>query len=438
MASTTIGLLPEKHFLCSLCEHIFTSPVTTPCGHSFCKVCLRKYWSQGGAERCPSCRRAFPARPHLSVNRILADVTENYRKTRQAAKEEVQHPMETPERTAEELEKMIEERHVKMETLKMSLQLLKSWCQREVRESHRVFTALVSSMEQSHRLVVEAAEAKEKQAESRVKRLLKELEREIRELKGGSPPQEEQQSEMKRWSSRITLDATEMRDWSKVSLETDPCVGETRRAVLDLADKVLMEANRLSKSELKRLKKYSVDINLNHQTAHAFLVLSDDKKQVRHGDKRQEVLETPKRFDRMTTVLAKESFLSGRYYWEVDVVGKTEWELGVVRHSVNRKGKFTVCPANGFWTLSFRNGSQYIASTSPPTCLAVRHKAKRIAVFVDYEEGRISFLCVDSGAHLHTFMDAFTDRLHPFFGPGRPHGGKNTAPLVINSNCCSI
>lgn len=46
----------------------------------------------------------------------------------------------------------------------------------------------------------------------------------------------------------MTLEETELRDWSRVSLETDPCVGITRRAVLDLVDTVLMEANKLSKS----------------------------------------------------------------------------------------------------------------------------------------------------------------------------------------------
>ncbi|KAG5279192.1 hypothetical protein AALO_G00075090 [Alosa alosa] len=435
--ASTIGLLPEKHFLCSLCEHIFTKPVTIPCGHSFCKVCLRKYWNQAGTERCPSCKRAFGSRPHLSVNRILADVIENYRTTRQAAKQEG-HSEDKTDKTAKELQQMIQERLQKVDKLKTSLQLLKSSCQREVQESNRVFSALVSSIEQSQMLVVASVEEKERHAEKRVSRLVRELEQEIRELREGKANQEEPQTEMKRWSSRITLEDREMRDWSRVSLETDPCVGVTRRAVLDLVDKVLMEANRLTKSELKRLQKYSVDVTLNPQTAHAYLILSDDRRQVRHGDKRQEILESPKRFDRMTNVLAKESFLSGRHYWEVEVGSKTEWDLGVVRHSVNRKGKFTVCPANGFWTVSLRNGCQYVANTSPPTSLALRHKPKRIGVFVDYEEGRTSFLCVDSGAHIHTFMDAFTDRLHPFFGPGRPHGGKNTAPLTVTSNCCSI
>lgn len=46
----------------------------------------------------------------------------------------------------------------------------------------------------------------------------------------------------------MTLEDTKLRDWTRVSLETEPCVGVTRRAVLDLVDTVLMEANRLSKS----------------------------------------------------------------------------------------------------------------------------------------------------------------------------------------------
>ncbi len=82
---STLSLLSEKHFLCSLCEEIFSNPVTTPCGHSFCKACLRVYWSRSGSDECPLCRKAFGSRPHISVNRILADVTENYRKTRLAA-----------------------------------------------------------------------------------------------------------------------------------------------------------------------------------------------------------------------------------------------------------------------------------------------------------------------------------------------------------------
>lgn len=80
--ASTIGLLPEKHFLCSLCRDIFTSPVTIPCGHSFCLSCLGHYWARHQSKYCPHCKRVFTDRPDLSVNRILADVSDNYRKTR--------------------------------------------------------------------------------------------------------------------------------------------------------------------------------------------------------------------------------------------------------------------------------------------------------------------------------------------------------------------
>lgn len=181
-----------------------------------------------------------------------------------------------------------------------------------------------------------------------------------------------------------------------------------------------------------------MDINLNVKTAHPFLSVSDDRKEVRHTDKIQEVPDHPKRFDRVANVLAKESASAGRCYWEVEVGEKIEWHLGVVRHCINRKGKFTVCPANGFWTLSLKPGGQYIANTSPATHLALEQRPRKVGVFLDYTDGRVSFYCADTGVHIHTFTDTFTDELNPFFNPGRLHGGKNAAPLIICSSFCSI
>lgn len=80
--ASTISLLPEKHFLCSLCKDIFTSPVTIPCGHSFCLSCLCQYWARHQSKYCPDCKRVFTDKPVLSVNHILADVSDNYKKTR--------------------------------------------------------------------------------------------------------------------------------------------------------------------------------------------------------------------------------------------------------------------------------------------------------------------------------------------------------------------
>ncbi|XP_028266924.1 bloodthirsty-related gene family, member 2 [Parambassis ranga] len=424
--TATLSLLPEKHFLCYLCRDIFTSPVTIPCGHSFCLSCLCNYWTRHQIKYCPDCRRVFTDRPDLSVNRILADVSEKYRKTR---------PQKPPdEEMVVDIEEMIQERQQKIERLKYSLEHQKSSYLREVRESQKVFSALVQAMEKSHKAVVVAIEEKQKQEAKRVDALVHEIEDEIQNLRRQMAEPDPQVSDQ----SEDLKDVTTMKDWSKVTIETDPCVGVTRRALSDIMEKIKMEVNRLSKAELKRTEKYIVDVNLSAKTAHPFLWVSDDRKQVRHTDKLQEVPDNPKRFDRVANVLAKEGFSSGRCYWEVEVGEKIEWTLGVAGQSINRKGKFTVCPANGFWTLSLKVGGQYLVNTSPVTLVALEQRPKKVSVFVDYTEGRVSFFCADSGVHVHTFTDTFTDRLHPFFSPGRLHGGKNAAPLIISSSFCSI
>ncbi|KAM9393321.1 bloodthirsty-related gene family, member 2 [Pholidichthys leucotaenia] len=429
--ASTISLLAEKHFLCPLCRDIFSNPVTIPCGHSFCLSCLCNFWSRHQTRYCPHCRRVFTSRPDLTVNHILADVSENYRKTR-------------PEKPPEEepvidVEQMIQERLQKIERLKYSLEVQKSSYLREVRESQKVFSILVNSMEKTHKMVVAAIEEKKGEEERRVETLVKEIEREIQDLRGEVSAdlhmsENGDQSDNAKQAPVIS----DMKDWSKVTVETDPCVGVTRRALSDILEKIKVEVNRLSKAELKRIEKYTVDLSLSAKTAHPFLSVSDDRKQVRHTDKLQEVPDNPKRFDRVANILAKESFNTGRCYWEVEVGEKIEWTLGVARQSINRKGKFTICPANGFWTLSVKAGGQYIANTSPVTTMALEQRPRKLGVFVDYAEGRASFYCVDSGIHIYTFTDKFTDRLHPFFSPGRLHGGKNSAPLVISSSFCSI
>ncbi|KAG9279022.1 E3 ubiquitin-protein ligase TRIM39-like [Astyanax mexicanus] len=440
--ASTFSLLSERHFLCSLCEDIFSSPVTTPCGHNFCKVCLRKYWSRSDSESCPLCGKTFDSKPHISVNRILADVTEQYRKSRSETKPKA-HSVddllsEPVQKTDADVERMIEERILKVDKLKQSLKLLKSSCLREVQESRRVFSDLLSSVETAHKAVVAAVEEKQREAEKRVDRLVQNLEKEILLLKGGQAKPELLQEGKEHFTKSFSHLPTEMRDWSRVTLETDPCLGFTRKAVVDLMNAVRVEANKLSKTELKKMQKYSVEITLNPRTAHAHLAVSEDKKEVWHTNKQQEVPENPKRFDRVTNVLAKEAFSCDRQYWEVEVADKTDWDLGVAKQTVNRKGKFTVSPANGFWMLSLRNGSQYIANTVPPTCLALTLKPKKVVVYLDYPGGRVSFFCLDSGVHIYTFTDTFNEKLHPIFSPGRPHGTKNSAPLIITSSCCSI
>ncbi|KAG7483700.1 hypothetical protein MATL_G00041300 [Megalops atlanticus] len=51
---------------CYLCKEYFRDPVSIPCGHSFCSVCLKTYWDHAdstGTYVCPQCRVTYNRRP---------------------------------------------------------------------------------------------------------------------------------------------------------------------------------------------------------------------------------------------------------------------------------------------------------------------------------------------------------------------------------------
>lgn len=117
---------------------------------------------------------------------------------------------------------------------------------------------------------------------------------------------------------------------------------------------------------------------------------------------------------------------------QVAVGGKTFWDLGVVKESVNRKGMITSKPENGYWTVRLRSGDEYRALDSPSVLLSLEKKPQVVGVFTDYEEGTVSFFDVEAKSHMYTFGGClFSERIFPFFSPGVCDEGRNTAPLII-------
>ncbi|XP_045068660.1 tripartite motif-containing protein 16-like [Coregonus clupeaformis] len=72
-------LLDQDQFFCSVCLHLLKEPVTTACGHSYCRRCIEDCWDQDvlkGVYSCPQCRETFTPRPNLRKNTILAEMVE--------------------------------------------------------------------------------------------------------------------------------------------------------------------------------------------------------------------------------------------------------------------------------------------------------------------------------------------------------------------------
>ncbi|XP_062338540.1 zinc-binding protein A33-like [Osmerus eperlanus] len=303
-----------------------------------------------------------------------------------------------------EMNQMMEQRSRKVQEIKLSAETSKKDAEREISDSVQVFTALVHSIERSQAEIIEVIEEKQKAAEKQAEGLIKDLEQEITELKRRSTELEQLSHTedhlhlLQSFPSLSTPPHT--KDWSEISVHSGLSVGAVRRAVSQLEETLNKEMENLPKVKLKRIQQYAVDVTLDPDTAHPDLILSEDGKQVRDGDIEQDLPDNPERFDRCVSVLGKQGFSSGRLYYEVQVEGKTEWDLGVARESINRKGYITPSPNNGYWAVCLRNGDQYKALAGPYVLLSLRQKPQKVGVFVDYEKGLVSFYDVEARSHI--------------------------------------
>uniref|UniRef100_A0A8C1ZG87 Tripartite motif-containing protein 65-like n=1 Tax=Cyprinus carpio TaxID=7962 RepID=A0A8C1ZG87_CYPCA len=67
----------DDHMQCTICLDLFNCPVTIPCGHTFCKACISKFWDGMGKDfHCPFCKNSFNTRPELNRNVSLSMITE--------------------------------------------------------------------------------------------------------------------------------------------------------------------------------------------------------------------------------------------------------------------------------------------------------------------------------------------------------------------------
>ncbi|CAJ1085876.1 E3 ubiquitin-protein ligase TRIM39-like [Xyrichtys novacula] len=536
------NMLPEKQFQCTICQQVFTDPVTTPCGHNFCLSCIQSEWDSGDACQCPACDKSFPSRPEISINTAFKELADTFRNLivcssaspLSAAKpgevvcdvcattslqvkalksclvcltsyceahlephrrvatlkvhklinpvknlqdrmckkhdrllemfcrdeqkcvcqfctetEHKGHRVVTIEQESGErkvqmktteagFQQMIQGRLKKVEEIKNCLKLSMVSAEKEMKESDRLFTSVVRSVQERHAEVSTEVREKQTAAERRAEELTNELHQEINELQRRNAELEELEHSddhlhlLQRLPSLTSPPPS--KDWNEICVYPELCVGTSRKALSKLDDALKNELDALKKEEMKKMQKYAVDVVLDPDSAHPNIVLSADGKQAGRGELLHIVPDNPQRFDPVICVVGKKGFLSGRIYFQVAVGTKTFWDLGVVKESVNRKGMITSKPENGYWTVRLRNGNEYRALDSPSVLLTLKEKPQTVGVFVDYEEGIVSFFDVDAMSHLYSFSGCmFTERIFPFFSPGVCDEGKNTAPLIITA-----
>ncbi|XP_041841989.1 E3 ubiquitin/ISG15 ligase TRIM25-like [Melanotaenia boesemani] len=81
--------MSQNSISCSICLDPLKDPVTIPCGHSYCKNCIKTHWDEEDQRRiftlevyaCPQCKKIFLTRPDLEKDIMLAELVEELKKT---------------------------------------------------------------------------------------------------------------------------------------------------------------------------------------------------------------------------------------------------------------------------------------------------------------------------------------------------------------------
>nr|XP_046235843.1 E3 ubiquitin-protein ligase TRIM17-like [Scatophagus argus] len=525
--------LSEEHFHCSICLNVFSDPVTTPCGHNFCKTCLSEHWDKSDLCHCPMCNKRFHVRPEISTNVVMEEISVQIKKRKVATPDSadapwqvtcdvcsevklkalksclvcltsycaahlephqrvpslMRHKLTDPlenleERVCEKHERllelfcrgeqvcicllcsetehkhhqtvpveeegaqqkinieskkekinvMIEDRMEKIKDFTDSSEMSRKKANKEIDDSHRLFSTLMNHVQETQSKLKWNIEAKLRKAQAKDKAMIDALQEEVIQLRRKHTELEElSQSDdhlrlLRTLQDLSTVSVT--KNWSQIRVYSDLCMQTVRRAVTHLVHTFQAELKTLTETELTRMRQYKESVTFDPATAGCYLVVYEFGKRLKYSKNASpSSSEDFERFDH-PVVLGTKGFTSGRHYWEVQVGLRTDWDVGVAKETVPRMGKIALKRQNGFYAIGKR-GSDYEVHCTPYTVLHLCPRPINVGVYLDYNEGRVSFYDVDRKLHIYSFTgESFTEKLFPYFY--LYSWAKKSKPLVIN------
>uniref|UniRef100_A0A8D0DV68 Zinc-binding protein A33-like n=1 Tax=Salvator merianae TaxID=96440 RepID=A0A8D0DV68_SALMN len=381
----------REELTCPICFDLFRDPVMLECMHHFCKECIQRCWERcSEVATCPQCRREFPTRsfrPQYLVSGLVETV-------RRYASEEHQRKIQ---RTSNDLNSKI---RAEFEHLRQILE-----------EEERTVLMRLAKEEEQWLLKLQGDSARLNLGISELKKNMECIQQKLDKL--GSTLHLQVENE---FISRPTVPVESLTVFSREQLK-------------DIYDGPLQYI--FWRRMLKSISPAPAPLLLDPESAHPNLILSNDLTAVKESKMPQSVPSTSQRFLQSVNVLAKESFKSGRHYWEVWVGSKTKWDLGVAASSVDRTAKVKLCPENGYWTIRLRESSQYWALATPWVHLNPQRTLKKVGVLLDCCASKVIFYNAEDMSLLFTFHQAKARKFYPFFSTCFSDGKKNAEPMRI-------
>uniref|UniRef100_A0A8C1F7H2 Uncharacterized protein n=1 Tax=Cyprinus carpio carpio TaxID=630221 RepID=A0A8C1F7H2_CYPCA len=408
LADTTTMITPvdiSRHLQCPICKNLLTDPVSTTCGHTFCKDCLDKHISRSDSQ-CPLCQEPVTTKP--SVNKAI-----------EALLQETHLPnldLFCGERDAIPCD--VCDEHLTFKAVKSCLICSLSFCNEHLKP-HQSMARF-----RGHKLVSPVEKLDHRACNTHEKE-----QQEIQEVFAAL-------MEALRKTEQVLLAPLE--DGRKcLEKEMDEKTQQIQKDILKYKE-AIESLNRTQNEEddilFIQVKSglCAVNVTLDAETAHPHLEVSEDGKEVRDTGARHDIPCGPQQFDLVGGVLGKPHITSGRAFWVVEVGNKVGWELGVMRDGAKRKGKVSYKPSEGYWAIMLCAQNMYGAFADPPVQLHLETRPQKLGVFVDCEEALVSFYDMEALSHIYSFTHcSFNGAIRPYFNPHPNRDGSNSSPLVI-------
>ncbi|XP_062850398.1 E3 ubiquitin-protein ligase TRIM39-like [Trichomycterus rosablanca] len=151
------------------------------------------------------------------------------------------------------------------------------------------------------------------------------------------------------------------------------------------------------------------DVTLNPDSAHAALEVNNNGRSLYTAS-----FSSPPRVPTAETYLiclcvSSKNLLNTRVYFELQVTQSVPWTLGLRTASFNADTTPDSDPDSGIWTIASTNGKIVIndgkAIPTPYTT------PTRLGLYLDYEQGQVSFYDAVAKLHLHTYLSSFREKL---------------------------
>uniref|UniRef100_H3A6I5 Tripartite motif containing 69 n=2 Tax=Latimeria chalumnae TaxID=7897 RepID=H3A6I5_LATCH len=454
------GNLMEE-LICSVCLDFFQDPVMSDCGHNFCRSCISQYWGEQEENvTCPDCREVFPGRS-LKPNRVLGNMADKARSLRPREdslcavhkNEELKLFCEndlkliciscTSEHQAHNLlpvqnagEKYKEELRLSLSTLEGKIKEMNKLRNEQeekilsTRDKYKELeTFIMVEFSKLYQFLKDEEEALKKQLLEDKGEALKPMQENLDLI-----TEEKAKREQRRTQLRNAVSEEDKLKFFKDLKELKKSSEEDRELKV-LSEKLSLGVFQeylpyLIWRKMKQMVvKVPETIDLDMDTAHPQLgvTTSSGVKSISHDAFGKKHSNNAKWFMKYLFVLGSTGFTSGRHYWEVEVKKKAAWILGVINESVDRNGDLALHTDCGIWWIRVSKGTLSSMTNKQLTLFP-----SRVGVFLDYEDGLMSFYSADDLTRLCQYYTTFTEKLYPLFCPCNNNCGKNSEPLRLH------